>query len=283
MKLPITITTSESDRKLLKRFDVHEYNLMMTPADINDMNGSIAFIKSLNARCVSIHSPFINKTAMNFEDYIVEPELYLKVVEYAKRVALVMHTQLPLVFHTNLTYNTKKFIPFFADKMRPMFASSLIICLENTTDVPLAGESLKNDYRAIPDIVGTFKVCLPDVSIGTCLDVCHATILCRYIAERKAIGSYDASLRTFSDYSRAHGSDCRLIHLANTVAHGLNRSYHGQAFDPNKRSDVKALSTIMNNISTFNKNATVVLEVSDENYNDRPNVAITLECLKRYF
>ena len=275
--LPVTISMRDSTESInsLKEMGVTEANLQLFPEDLSNIAITINNIINIGFKIVSVHTPFnIGWKGYCFEDWMNEPiierSLYL-VQELA--IALDIK-ELPTVIHCRLTpaelYKVKPILP----RVRQVLESvpRVHLCLEN---VPGLNENLPKRYSelitALPTVVKALQKELPKVSM--CFDVCHASITCRMIEVLQGYGLHrNQPIPELHDFLRMSDGTIALVHLANCRNLGDGED-HGTAF-----TDPKELDIILKILNRYCPQATVVLEVSESDYAERPNVKATLKC-----
>ena len=282
--LPTTITSSHDSIDFILNHDIKQGNWQLFDRDIQDIQSAISCITDTGITIVSLHSPFEEGwTAIRIETYLYNKNYIDSILYAAEQIGIAFNSVLPLVFHTSMYREELNSIKDIASAINPVLLQCphVKIVLENTgCDFPLDAKLDKIPFM-VPQVVQMFNQYLVDVSVGACLDICHAEIVKRtmqlLIDNDVIVGDTAPSVE---DYAKAFGEDCLLVHLSNTRGFGIKKPGHGAGFNINFAHEVDLLRHYLELCQTYLKNARVVLEISEIDYSNRIEALHTLEVLK---
>lgn len=276
-KLPITITLTDADVELCLKNDIKEVNLMLMPTDVKKFFKTLKFIETKLAKndieIVSVHSPFFKPKTPTRIEYVLHD---LKTVKDTFSLAhdigfLYENSDLPLVYHTDMCKSSSWLIPKVGEVLDDILSEyyKVRLCIENSTSI--RDIDTEKQFEIVPFVVKELNK-YTDEYVYSCLDICHANVVCRTL---KAVG-YDKPYE-LSDYFKAFSDDCALIHLANTLNNGYSDGEHGCAFQPSDKAELKEILKLARK---YTPEAKIVLEVSETDYVNRPDALRTLKTVQ---
>lgn len=221
----------------------------------------------------SVHTLLRKDTDICLEDLAVS-ELaareFLKALKLADRLSKDRGRSTKLILHAKTTEVTEEAAILIESAMKQFDVTLLV---ENTCRGPNdpTGNALP---ASAPAIAGKLRKMCPGIDperFGTVLDTCHAMLTLR---KHTPENEY-----CLEDYFRAHGSDCRIIHFANSRMpdEGLN---HGCGFDT---AEERALARMLYDMARkYTPNADIVVEMAEADYTDAVNFRGALALLRGF-
>lgn len=269
MILPITVTTEDKDLSKFLKLGVHECNWQMFSSDLDDPIGALNHILSLGVTPVSLHTPFRNRSTPLEIEYIEHDDLLKASLLACNKIGDSLDMCIPTVCHTDLPISN----PWWAEAIKPAVQNVLADCpnidllIENGPIYPDLCHPTVNVFK---NVVGVAKT----LGLGTCFDVCHAEMVIKFATQVYGLGIVKETPCSLADALKEFSDTCRLVHLANARNFGLF-SDHGRGFT--ESSDVQDKLTALKN---YVPNAKVVLEISEDNYQERMDAYNTLLLMK---
>ena len=282
MVLPMTATTCNVDLNAYKELGVTQCNWQLFNDDIKNPNKAVQKIKEFGVEVVSLHSPFNTDdwTAPMIENFTMQPN-QIRILYGTEEICTLLNKRLPIVFHSaihdynmDLIYNQAILLDKVLDD-----CPHLDILIENTcVEYPFTAFN----YNAIglpnliPTIVSEFNKYMSH-SVYSCLDICHTEMVTRISNLLTKEGVVNCKPITVEDFFKAFSNSCKLIHFANIEGYGYLPNTHGIGFGEEDRTQ---LCKYLDYCKKYLPNAQIVLEISESDYETRPNLVKTLKTLK---
>lgn len=262
--------------------------------DFNDMNPVVLtelLMQFPTLNVSSIHTPILNDKEIEIED-LGDSNLkfpILKTLYLADVLASRYGHRMPVVVHACSNMNrlqeakdTLYRILRELDVQLELFPN-VDICIENT--IPLIAKGTRYEmmnsflYDNI-ELTEFFRDKLNTDRIYTVLDICHALTSIRFMQATETFTGIDST--TLEEYFKRSGDLIKIIHLNNVIDLGLKKGQHGVPFLKENENDVKLLSDITRYIETYCPQASIVMEICEDEYevNSNANKLATIETFK---
>lgn len=278
MILPVTTTVNNEELAVFYKHNVKECNIHLLTDDLEMKNikHTLQRLRNFPFKVVSFHTPaFDRDTYFCIEHICIDHRMgdALKKIEY---LCQELNICVPVVVHSSLEkeflYQAERIA--YSTDMVLSECPHIILCLENNINFPQLGHDFKEIPLMVPNLISAMNERMVS-NVYSCLDICHANIIHQLCALFHANGVNDCEVPTVDDYINAFAPSCRLIHLANTGSWGV-KTGHGIGFNG---AEVNKLRNLLIKLTDKMPKAKVVLEVSESDYVNRPNVDMTLKTL----
>ena len=280
MTLPMTATTGTTNISEYKALGVTQCNWQLFKEDIEDPAKAVQRMKDFGLEVVSLHSPFDGKRTAPMLEYFSLTEFQPRVLRAAEEICTLLNKRLPIVFHSGLSYYEMPLIPTQIDALGRVMQECphVDVLIENVgMGYPISFYPF-DIPKMIPETVRRFNELLPR-PIYSCLDICHTEMVARIgaLLQREGIAVSD-EVPTVEAFFREFSESCRLVHFANTRGYGSKRGEHGVGFTTDERDKLQAYLDLCRK---YVPQATIVLEISEVDYEHRPNLVDTLHTLEQ--
>lgn len=279
MVLPVTLTTKAMQENLFKPLGVRECNIHLLYSDISRENieKTVSTLRACPYKIVSLHTPATPQgNYFLIEDICTDNRITdcLLRIEY---LCQELGLDVPVVIHSNLQPEYEYLIEDIARRVVTLLACCphIRLAIENVNSIAHPNKDYGTLPLLVPKLVEAINASTANVKVYSCLDVCHAIMVNRLCNLYRVNGICREPAPTLDEYIRAFSSTCILVHLANTTNFGFDGE-HGTAF---RRADRENLHTILTRLKGKMPNAKIVLEISEDDFDARPNVIKTLETL----
>lgn len=242
-----------------------------------------------DAPIVAVHVPLIEgENDLNVEVQ-ENRQVLAKTCGFAMRIAHAQHHPVTVVCHLGTSPKLLKQLGAYENLiffMRDLantyeqleFAIENMIPIENGAKKKIGFRQI--DFDSAPEFVRDIN----HPRIGTCLDVCHAMMMLRFVqntANYIEMEDFNGDnmlrfgLEAFFDTNK---DTIKWMHLSNTKKHGF-KDDHGMPFT-NSDEDLEILQHILWLYKKYNYKCPMVLEVKEDNYSDAKCYEETFETLK---
>lgn len=259
MTLPITVTTDDKDLSKFLKLGVTECNWQLFESDLDDPIAALNHILSMGVRPVSLHTPFRERKTPLCIEYIEYDALLRASLRVCNTIGERLNQVIPTVCHTALPVENV----WWAQAIKQDVDATLSDCpavdllIENGSVLPSLGCSVVESLKATTAVAKA-------LSLGTCFDLCHATMVNRFGMLFRNHDVYDQETAYIEDILDVFADTCKLVHFANTRDYGVRRCEHGCGFD-----DKDTAAYLLSLIKSHLPNAKIVLEMSEADYTFR--------------
>lgn len=269
MILPITVTTEDKDLSKFLELGVRECNWQMFSSDLDDPIGALNHILSLGVTPISLHTPFRNRSTPLEIEYVEHDDLLKASLLACNSIGERLNSRIPTVCHTDLPLSN----PWWAEAIRHSVQEALKGC--PNVDLLIENGPVYPDFcRPTVDVFKNVVGVANTLGLGTCFDVCHAEMVIKLATQAYEAGIIKETPCALIDALKEFSETCRLVHLANARNFGLFKD-HGRGFT--ESADIQNKLTALKN---YVPNAKVVLEISEDDYQERQDAYNTLLLMK---
>lgn len=241
---------------------------------------------------VNVHMPLNVELLGDFNlEYLTNSfayEIFMKACRYSQMIADYYNHDINIIIHNGFDMKKYQLLPILLDKLVEIFDYALDIfpsinfSIENITPFYFSKESNRFItfggflYENVELANYLNEKCIRP-SFYTTLDTCHALLSLKTIELFKNEDFYiEESLECFF---KENSMTCNNIHLCNLTNWGYGFLEHGSAFNMNNPKDMEVLFNIFKYYEKYTPNATITLEVCEENYLNCINVKLTRDAI----
>ena len=276
-----------------KKLEIQLYGETFIDGDLDEL---IKISISKNYDIVNVHMPlragFCDDFNIEFLTYPFAYELFMKACRYSQMIADEYNHDINIIIHNGMDIERYKFCPVLLDKIVEIFDYALDVfpnisfSIENITPAQFY-EPYKRFFTWSGFLYDNVALAnyLNEKCIRPCfyttLDTCHAMHSLKVIDLFKNEPFYIGE--SLEKFFKENSETCNNIHLCNLTNWGYGFLEHGSAFNKNKPEDIEVLSNILKYYKKYTPNATLTLEVCEENYLNCVNLQLTRDAVMECF